>query len=117
MYESKDQPVLSRLLFVRRLFLHALVVLALIGFSIGLGIIGYLYFEEGIPLHDALINAAMLLGGVGPASLPTTPGGKLFLAGYGLYANIVFAATIGLLLSPVAHRLLHRFHYDDGDTA
>ncbi|WP_421548030.1 hypothetical protein [Pseudomonas sp. QD4] len=115
MYESKDQPVLSRLLFLRRLLLHALMVMALIGFSIGLGIGGHLYFEEGMSIHDALINAAMMLGGIGPANMPLTPGGKLFLASYGLYANIVFAAAIGLMLTPVAHRLLHKFHYDGDD--
>ncbi|WP_047335721.1 MULTISPECIES: hypothetical protein [Pseudomonas] len=115
MYESKDQPVLSRLLFIRRLCLHGLVVLALIIFSVLLGISGLLYFEQDISFHDALYDAAMILGGIGPINMPQTPGGKLFFASYGLYTNLVFAATLGLILSPVAHRLLHKFHYDESE--
>ncbi|WP_025131946.1 hypothetical protein [Pseudomonas sp. PH1b] len=115
MYESKDQPILSRLLFFRRMCMHGLVVLALIGFSILLGISGLLYFEQDVSLHDAVFDAAMILGGISPINMPETPGGKLFFASYGLYTNLVFAATLGLILSPVAHRLLHKFHYDEAD--
>ncbi|MGE7958222.1 hypothetical protein ACQKQA_16855 [Pseudomonas sp. NPDC089530] len=110
MYESKTQPLLSRLLFLRRLFLHILATLGLIGFSLLLGIAGHLYFEPGISGYDALFNAAMMLGGIGPATMPATAGGKLFFASYGLYTNLVFVAAFGLILAPVAHRLLHRFH-------
>lgn len=112
MYESKNQPPLSRLLFLRRLFLHALAALVLVLGSILLGIGGHLYFEEGVTWHDALYNAAMMLGGIGPLSMPVTSGGKLFFASYGLYSNLVFIAAIGLILAPMAHRLLHKFHCD-----
>lgn len=115
MYESKDQPVLSRLLFIRRLCWHGLLVLALIVFSVFLGVAGLLYFEQKLSFHDALFDSAMILGGLGPINMPQTSGGKLFFAGYGLYNNLVFAACLGVILSPVAHRLLHKFHYDEKD--
>ncbi|OLF55948.1 hypothetical protein [Pseudomonas chlororaphis] len=112
MYESRTQPLLSRLLFLRRLFLHVLATLALVGVSLLLGIAGHLYFEPGVGWDEALFNAAMVLGGIGPAAMPETAGGKLFFASYGLYTNLVFVAAFGLILTPVAHRLLHRFHFD-----
>ncbi|WP_458379008.1 hypothetical protein [Pseudomonas chlororaphis] len=74
MYESKTQPLLSRLLFLRRLFLHVLATLGLIGISLLLGIAGHLYFEPGVSWYDALFNAAMMLGGIGPAAMPATAG-------------------------------------------
>lgn len=74
MYESKTQPLLSRLLFLRRLFLHVLATLGLIGISLLLGIAGHLYFEPGVSGYDALFNAAMMLGGIGPAAMPATAG-------------------------------------------
>ena len=112
MYESKTEEVISTGQFRSRLLLHALgAVLLLLG-SILIGVVGHLHFEEGVAWYDAAFNATLLLGGMGPVDLPQTPGGKLFFAVYGLYVGLVFVASIGLILAPVAHRLLHRFHCD-----
>ncbi|UVJ44865.1 hypothetical protein NVV94_04570 [Pseudomonas sp. LS1212] len=113
MYESKNQPVLTRRQFIYRLFLHSLTACLLIGGSVALGAGGHLYFEEGVSWHDAVFNATLMLGGIGPISLPQSVAGKLFFAGYGLYAGLVFVTSIGLILAPVVHRILHRFHCDE----
>jgi len=62
---------------------------------------------------DGFLNAAMLLGGMGPVATPCTPGGKLFAALYALYAGIVFLIVAGIVLAPAVHRLLHLFHWDE----
>lgn len=112
MYESKNEAVISAAAFRSRLLLHALgAVLLLVG-SILIGVAGHLYFESGVQWYDAAFNATLLTGGMGPVTLPETQGGKLFFAVYGLYVGLVFVASIGLILAPVAHRLLHRFHCD-----
>ena len=112
MYESKTEEVISTGQFRSRLLLHALgAVLLLLG-AILIGVVGHLHFEEGVAWYDAAFNATLLLGGMGPVDLPQTPGGKLFFAVYGLYVGLMFVACIGLILAPVAHRLLHRFHCD-----
>ncbi len=99
-------------MFARRLGLHMAAAVVLLAASLGIGMLGYLAFE-GLPWLDAFLNAAMLLGGMGPVDLPKTSGGKLFAGLYALYAGLVFIATAALVLSPVLHRVLHRFHWDD----
>ena len=73
--------------------------------------IGYVEFED---LHwvDAFLNAAMLLGGMGPVHLPLTEAGKLFAGFYALYAGLVLIVVAAILISPVVHRVLHRFHWE-----
>lgn len=76
------------------------------------GTIGYRYFE-GLPWRDAFLHAAVLLGGMGLVQIPQTPGGKVFAGVFALYAGVAFVAAIGIVLAPVVHRVLHRFHWDD----
>jgi hypothetical protein len=111
-YESRRQRPLQRALFARRLGLHMAAAVVLLAASLGIGMLGYRAFE-GLPWLDAFLNAAMLLGGMGPVDLPKTSGGKLFAGLYALYAGLVFIATAALVLSPALHRVLHRFHWDD----
>jgi hypothetical protein len=72
---------------------------------------GYGYFE-GLAWRDAFLNAAMLLGGMGPVDAPQTDGGKLFAGLYALYSGLVFLIAAGLVFAPVLHRLLHKFHWN-----
>ena len=112
MYESKAHKPLVRPVFVRRLLLHTLIALGLIAFSIAVGMSGYRGFEH-LSWLDAFLNAAMLLGGMGPVNPPVTDGGKLFAGIFALYAGLVFIVTAALLFTPLLHRLMHRFHWDD----
>lgn len=112
MYESKLEKPLPRAGFARRLVLHVLLALGLLVASLGAGMLGYCRLERLSPL-DAFLNSAMLLGGMGPVDPPTTPGGKLFAGLYALYAGLVFIVTAALIFTPIAHRVLHRFHWGD----
>lgn len=111
MYERRSEPPLSHRHFISRLLVHLLAVLVLTTVSLLIGIAGYTAFEGLSPL-DAFLNAAMLLGGMGPVNLPTTTAGKLFAGFYALYAGLVFVVSTALIVTPVAHRVLHRFHWD-----
>lgn len=112
MYESKDQAMLPTGLFVRRMALHVLYALLLIAFTLLLGVAGHLWLESP-GWHDALLNTALILGGIGPYIVPETVGGKIFFSFYSIFVGLVFMATLGLTLAPVAHRLIHKFHLDD----
>ena len=112
MYEPKSQPPLPRAHFARRLCLHLALALGVLAVSLGIGMVGYVLFEH-LPWLDAFLNAAMLLGGMGPVDLPKTAAGKLFAGGYALYAGLVFIATAALLFAPVLHRVLHHFHWGE----
>ena len=112
MYETKKQHPIARTKFVRRLLTHFLGAVIVLGVSLVLGIWGYMFFER-LAWRDAFLNAAMLLGGMGPVNAPQTDGGKLFAGVYALYAGLVFIITAALLFTPILHRLLHKFHWDD----
>ncbi len=109
LYEHHREPLLSLDRFLRRVTLHAAVAFAVVGVSLAIGMLGYVTFE-GLGWLDAFLNAAMLLGGMGPVDDPRTAGGKLFAGLYALYAGLVFLAAASILLAPVVHRLMHRFH-------
>lgn len=110
-YEHHQIRPISHAAFVARMVRHGALALVLTLVSIGLGMAGYEYFED-LPWRDAFLNSAMLMGGMGPVDPPRTPGGKLFAGLYALYAGMVYLAIAGVLLVPVIHRVLHRFHWE-----
>jgi len=114
MYESRRERPLARAAFVRRMLEHGLAILLVIIGSLALGMAGYMYFE-GLSAVDAFLNAAMLLGGMGPVDAPKTVGGKLFAGLYALYAGLAFLLVAAVMFTPLLHRLLHRFHWTEDE--
>ncbi len=112
MYEHKKHPPIPRKHFIRRVLLHAAAAVALLLLSLVLGMAGYQYFEQ-LPWRDAFLNAAMLMGGMGPVDAPRTDAGKLFAGLFALYAGLVFLVAAGLIFAPIVHRLMHRFHWQE----
>lgn len=110
MYESRGARPVSRAVFLRRFAGHFAFAALVVAGSLGAGMWGYEHFEH-LAWRDAFLNAAMLLGGMGPVNAPVTPAGKLFAGCYALYAGPVFLAAVGILAVPVFHRLLHQFHW------
>ncbi len=111
MFEHRRQPLLTPRDFLIRQLEFLLVALGIIAGSLVLGILGY-HFLEGLSYIDALVNAAMLLGGMGPVNELHTNAGKLFASFYALYSGIVFLVSVGVILAPLYHRFLHRFHLE-----
>lgn len=109
--ERRHQPLLSRRAFLARVarYVGATVVIVFTGLTIGM--IGY-HELEGLSWIDAYVNAAMILGGMGPVAELHTTAGKLFAATYALLSGFVLLVAAGLLLTPLLHRLLHRFHLE-----
>jgi hypothetical protein len=112
-YEPKQAPPISTRRFVLRLLGHGGAVTVIILASLGVGMWGYGHYEH-LAWRDAFLNASMLMGGMGPVETPQSPGGKLFAGCYALYSGLVFIASTGILFVPVAHRILHYFHWQDG---
>jgi len=112
MYEDRCSPPLPRRTFFLRMAGHFAVASGLILFSLGGGMVGYAHYEH-LGWCDAFLNASMLLGGMGPVETPATRGGKLFAGFYALYAGLVFLVAVGIVLAPLLHRLMHKFHWDD----
>jgi hypothetical protein len=112
MYEHHSEPLASPDVFVQRLARNALIGLALLVFSLGIGMIGYHYLES-LSWIDSLLNASMILGGMGPVSPLQTVAGKIFASFYAIYSGVILLASVGILIAPIFHRFLHRFHLAD----
>jgi hypothetical protein len=111
-YERHNQPLLSRKKFLIRLLKHALVSLVLLIVSLGIGVIGY-HILESFSWIDALLNASMILGGMGPVNPLVTVPGKLFASFYAIFSGVIFLVGAGVLITPIAHRILHQLHLDE----
>jgi hypothetical protein len=109
MYEHHRQPLAKQSVFAKRLALNGIAGLILLTFSLGIGMTGY-HFLEGLSWIDSLLNASMILGGMGPVAPLQTVTGKLFASFYALYSGVVLLAAVGILAAPIFHRFLHRFH-------
>ncbi len=116
MYEQRHERLLSRAAFLRRLRRHALVVLALVAGSLTIGVLGYRFLER-LEWIDALLNASMILGGMGPVNEVHTVAGKIFASIYALYSGLIVLVVAGVLFAPIFHRFLHRFHLETDDDA
>jgi uncharacterized membrane protein YhaH (DUF805 family) len=101
-----------RRVFWRRMLAHTAISLGLLGVSLLVGIWGYQHYEH-LPWRDAFLNAAMLLGGMGPVKTDLSEAGKVFAGLYALFAGLVVIAVAGLLLGPGVHHLMHHVHWDD----
>ncbi len=111
MYEHKFQQPITHSQFARRILNHLGAVIFLLLISLAIGIAGYMGFEHQM-FTDAFQNSAMLLGGMGQVTNPTTEAGKIFAGIYALYAGLVFILSTVLIVTPVAHRLFHKLQWD-----
>lgn len=110
-YENRSDALISKAEFFRRLGHSLMVVGGFVGVSFMTGMAGYRGFE-GYSWTDAFLNASMILGGMGPVNPVVTEGGKIFAGAYALYSGLAFLVLAGLLFAPIAHRILHSFHYE-----
>ena len=113
MYEHHKQPLANRKTFVRRVGINGLVAAGILFVSLGIGVLGY-HFLEDLPWIDALLNASMILGGMGPVAPLHTNAGKIFASFYALYSGVILLASVGVLAAPIFHRFMHRFHLQEG---
>jgi hypothetical protein len=112
-FEHHEEPIASVAEFRARLLKSLMLMSAVLAVSLALGVAGY-HWIVGIPrLVDCVYSASMIMGGMGPVGDdPATDAGKWFASFYALYSGVVLLASVGLLLSPVLHRLMHRFHVE-----
>lgn len=108
-YERHDQPLIPQREFVARVGYHIAAGIALLALSLGIGVLGY-HFLEHLSWLDALLNASMILGGMGPVAPIVTTGGKIFASIYAIFSGVIFLVVAGVMMAPAAHRILHRLH-------
>jgi hypothetical protein len=115
-FERSHEPLAGHKLFVQRVALYIGLSFSIIGVSLLIGVLGY-HFTEHLSWLDALLNASMILGGMGPIDTLHTVAGKLFASFYALFSGMVLLVAVGVLIAPVFHRFLHSFHVAPEDVA
>ena len=111
-FEKKHERVLDTKSFLKRQIRYSLVALFVLGISLLIGVCGYKYFA-GLGWTDSLLNASMILTGMGPVNQMTDESAKIFASLYAIYSGVAFLSIIALFFAPLAHRILHLFHAED----
>ena len=111
-FEGRNEPVAPIGVFRRRMLRSGVIAIVVIGGSLAIGVLGYHYLAGITSWVDCLYNASMILGGMGPVDELHTRTGKIFASAYALYSGVTLLTSVGLLLSPALHRLMHRFHVE-----
>lgn len=114
MFEHRKDQLLSRSAFIARIMSSAGIALGLVIVSLAIGAFGY-HETVGLPWIDAILNAAMILTGMGPVNQISTTSGKLFATLYALYSGVAFLTMAAILFAPLVHRFFHKFHLDVED--
>jgi hypothetical protein len=113
-YERRHDQLAPRSVFVRRIVASLCVALCLIMVALFIGLCGY-HFLAGFGWIDSLLEASMILGGMGPVNQLPTDAAKIFASIYALFSGLILIALMGIILSPVIHRVMHKFHVDEKD--
>lgn len=114
MFENRKHKLISTAKFKTRLLKYFLYSIAMLSFSLGIGMIGYKYLGD-LNWTDAFLNASMILAGMGPVDMMKTEASKIFSGFYALFSGIAFLTTAAVLLAPIAHRFMHILQIDDGE--
>jgi hypothetical protein len=113
-FERRHDQLAPVPVFVKRLIASLAIAFALIAFALTIGIVGYHSLGK-LDWVDSLLEASMILGGMGPVNQLTGDGVKIFASMYALFSGLIFIAVMGVVLSPIVHRFLHKFHVDQED--
>lgn len=111
-FEHRSQPLASPRHFSQGVVRNGGWALLLIVTTLALGMAGYMYFED-MGFAEAFVNAAMILSGMGPMETRLSAAGQYFAGSYAMFSGLLFFGTAGLVLAPIFHRILHRFHMED----
>ena len=114
MFERKHEKLAPLSVFVKRMAASLLMAGILIAVALLIGIAGY-HWIAGFNWVDSLLEASMILGGMGPVNPLTGTAEKIFASAYALFSGLVFIAILGIVLAPVTHRMLHKFQIDEKD--
>ncbi len=118
MIDRKKQKLIPKTVFYSRLRTNAIVGFFIMAICLLIGVLGYKLTVPELDWYDSLLNASMILSGMGPMIPPEivlTKTAKVFASLYALFSGVAFISTIGILIAPIAHRFFHKLHLEDTD--
>ncbi|MEO5583145.1 MAG: hypothetical protein ABIR66_10665 [Saprospiraceae bacterium] len=110
--EHKNQPLANSNEYFIRVAKALVFALLILSFALGVGAVGYHHLGH-LDWVNSIYNASMILSGMGPADPLPSDEAKLFASGYAIASGIIFIGLIGIVLAPIFHRLMHRFHIEE----
>lgn len=116
MYEHKKQQLAPIHVYRKRLKINALIAFVILVFSLFIGMVGYKLTIPEFDWYDSLLNASMILSGMGPvvdSSIVLTKTAKVFASIYAIFSGVTFLTTFGIFLTPVLHRFFHKLHLEE----
>jgi hypothetical protein len=116
MYETKKEALAPKAIYINRIRKNIFFAVGILFISLSIGVIGYKLTIPQFDWYDSLLNASMILSGMGPiisSDIVLTNTAKVFASIYALFSGVTFITTIGLMLTPVAHRFFHKLHLED----
>ena len=114
MFEHAKKPLASREKFFKRLLRFAFYSVFVLSFSLGIGMAGYHYIAH-LSWVDSLLNASMILTGMGPVNPMNDSAAKVFASFYALFSGVAFLTFTAVMFAPIAHRFLHKLSVDLDD--
>lgn len=105
--------------FYKRLWKNAFFGFLIMAVCLFIGVLGYKLTIPELDWYDSLLNASMILSGMGPMIDPAivlTKSAKVFASMYALFSGVAFISTIGILIAPIAHRFFHKLHIEDSSS-
>jgi hypothetical protein len=111
MLKTKNGQTVVKSSFIKRFALSITFGLLIIGFALGMGMLGYHHYEN-MTWVDAFVNASMILSGMGPVSPLATDGGKIFAGSYALFSGLAFIVVMGIIFAPILHHFFRKIHLD-----
>lgn len=112
MFEHRTEPLLPRHSFALRALGYLVLSTLVVGVALGIGVLGY-HHLGGLPWIDALVNASMILGGMGPVDPIASTAGKYFASFYALFSGLLFIGAASIAVAPFVHRIMHKLHVDE----
>ena len=113
-FERRKDKLAPVSIYVQRIAASLAIAIGLMLFALAVGVVGY-HLIAGFNFVDSLLEASMILGGMGPVRELPNDASKMFASIYALFSGVIFIALMGIILSPVAHRVMHKFHIDETD--
>ena len=115
-FEPMHAPLIPRAAFLRRIARSILIGLGFVAVSLAMGMAGY-HGIAGLSWIDSLLNASMILTGMGPVDPMRTNGAKIFASAYALFSGVAFLSMVAVVVAPVVHRFMHKYHLETDEDA
>lgn len=116
MTDRKKQKLAPVKVYYQRLWKNAFFGFAIMFVCLLIGVVGYKISIPEMDWYDSLLNASMILSGMGPiidSKIKLSDSAKIFASVYALFSGVAFISTIGILIAPIAHRFFHKLHIED----